>query len=505
MRLKTHYLYYLFYPRSWIIILLLICSSVLVAQEQTPPEEFPIGSGIGIENRTDPTYHQIYDQSGLDRIEQEARQTTSQFLTGYNLGAVNMRGIEDYIYHYSSSYYSKWEAEVDADTPYIGVKHKYGQLAQWKNTDTLCWSSLGMTEAGDSLVYGPHYHQEKWYRRWLYVVDSNMTNKYDVRFIPRYNMALDVTDSTLQPNEEICRITVIVRHAPVIDGHWDGYTVVDDTLKGPLTLYALDFQPYGQFKNIYFSNNPDERWYRYPPEFQSPLDDKMNYPAPPCTVWVDNNGNNGAEFRIEWLGNTKCDLYIDNLEVYDDFGWKEFIEHPEETAYNIKHYAEQYADSFSTWNINLANWMGCDEPSSIDSYTPLRIVDSILASIGAPRLMVHFYPQWYITVNADSQLARYYKTAKPERINLGIYSCLEWWPVIRGYDFEWLRFNFQRASALDPDFWFNAQTFSYQRPDSSWCTWRKPEPPELKSTVMLALAHGAKGIIFGTNLVYKQK
>ena len=447
MKPNNHHLYYLFYPgglaspgiwrsvsvllrksravllqrSGWIFFTLLVFSATAIAQEQTTGE-FPIGSGIGIENRTDPTYHQIYDQSGLTRIEQEARQTTSQFLTGYNLGAINMRGIEDYIYHYSSSYYSKWEAETDTVAPYIGAKHKYGQLAQWKNTDTLCWSTIGMTESGDSLVYGPHYHQEKWYRRWLYV-DPNMTDKYDVRYIPRYNMALDVTDPSLQNNEEICRITVVVRHAPVIDGHWDGHTVVDDTLKGPLTLYASDFQPYGQFKSIYFSNIPDQRWYQYPEAFQSPLDDKMNYPAPPCTVWVDNNGNNGVEFRVEWLGNTKCDLYIDNIEVYDDFGWREFIEDPSGTADQIKHYAEEYADSFSTWNINLANWMGCDEPSSIDSYTPLRIVDSLLNDIDAPRLLCVFNPYWTWNnrINGDTLLYQYYRMARSEKLIIDFY------------------------------------------------------------------------------------
>ncbi|MGB5288602.1 MAG: hypothetical protein WBN42_08910, partial [Ignavibacteriaceae bacterium] len=361
---------------------------------------------------------------------------------------------------------------------------------------TLCWSTEELEVAGDSLIYGPHYHQEKWYRRWLYD-DPNMSDKYDVRFIARYNMALVVNDPSLQLNEEICRITVTVRHAPVINGHWDGVTVVDDTLKETKTLYASDFQPYGQFKSIYFSDTLSQRWYKYPPEFQSPLDDKMNYPAPPCTVWVDNNGNNGVEFRVEWLGNTKCDLYIDNIEVYDDFGWKDYIEEPFITTQNIIKYAQDYADSFSTWNINLANWMGCDEPSSIDSYTPLRIVDSILASIDAPRLMVHFYPQWYITVNADSQLARYYRMAKPDILNIHFFPFNSWSPTPTFFEWDVFRQQLEISASLtgDKGFWYKAQNFGYEIP-GGWLTYRRPTPEEHKAEIMLALAHGVKGLIF---------
>ena len=447
MKQKLRFLNFLFCAGSKAILALLVFSVTAIAQEQTTTE-FPIGSGIDYQNRTDQTYHELYDQSGLHRIEHLARQTTSQFLTGYDLGAINMNGIEDYIYHYSTSYYSKWEAEEDIEVPYIGAKHKYGQWAQWKSTDTLCWSTVGMTEAGDSLVFGPHYHQEKWYRRWLYNDPSNMNGIYDVRYIPRYNMALEVTNPTLQANEEICRITVVVRHAPVVNGVWDSLTVVDDTLKGPLTLHASDFQPYGQFKSIYFSETLNQRWYKYPEAFQSTLDDKLNYPTSPDTVWVDNNGNNGVEFRVEWLGNTKCDLYIDNIEVYDDFGWREFIEYPDQTAGFIKQYAQEYADSFATWNINLTNWMGCDEPSSIDSYTPLRIVDSLLKDIGEPRLMVHFYPQWYITVNADSQLARYYRMAQPDILNIHFFPFNSWSPTPTFFEWDVFRQQLEISASL---------------------------------------------------------
>jgi hypothetical protein len=40
------------------------------------------------------------------------------------------------------------------------------------------------------------------------------------------------------------------------------------------------------------------------------------------------------------------------------------------------------------------------------------------------------------------------------------------------------------------------QGFGFRLPNNNWCIWRKPEPTELSATIMLALAHGSKGIMF---------
>ncbi len=111
--------------------------------------------------------------------------------------------------------------------------------------------------------------------------------------------------------------------------------------------------------------------------------------------------------------------------------------------------------------------------------------------------MIHFDPSWWhdFKINGEDEIAVFDSIAKPSKILLGIYPCSPNWPAIRKQDFDWLTFNFQRTSAHDSSFWFKPQTFGY-RLDNDWCVWRKPDPPELISIVMLALAHGAKGIIF---------
>ncbi|MGB5529756.1 MAG: hypothetical protein WBQ32_07290, partial [Ignavibacteriaceae bacterium] len=72
MKQMLRFLNILFLPRGQIIICLLLFSAPAAAQESTP-EEFPIGSTFGIENRTEQTYHQIYNETGFNRIEQDAR------------------------------------------------------------------------------------------------------------------------------------------------------------------------------------------------------------------------------------------------------------------------------------------------------------------------------------------------------------------------------------------------------------------------------------------------
>lgn len=403
-----------------IVILLLLSSSITIAQE-TPPTEFPIGSMISSDNVANPLVHLTYDSTGMNLISEEASDITRPYLANYNVHALNMDSSADYIYHYSTAYYSKWQAVRDTVAPYIGFKHKdsLGNLIGSPATylGIPCWSSEGLSEPHDSLLYGPHYHQEKWYRRWLYNDPLNMAGIYDVRYIPRYRMALKITDPTIDPNEDVCRIYVMVRHAPEINGHWNGL-VYYDPLKSQRTLKVSDFQTYGQFKYIYFSDTPSERWYRYPKSFQSPGEYyKLRSPgiSDADTVWVDINGNNGVEFRVEWLrSDAKCTLYVDYVEVYDDFGWKYFIEDPIAAAQNII----DYADSFKTlgWS-NIKYWSGTDEPYSIDRYTPIRVVDSLIKIVNpnAP-MMISFNPSWSWDhkINGEDEMLQFYNRAIPK-------------------------------------------------------------------------------------------
>jgi hypothetical protein len=506
MKYKTHHLYYLFYPRGlvslrrsgWTIIALLLINSTTLAQEQTPPlGEFPIGSTFGSGNRTTQVLYDSYAETGMNMMEQYAADSTRLYIEDYNLNALNMDKEQDWIYHYSSSYYSKWQAEEDQDTPYVGVKHKYGSYANYiiNGNSIPCWSSIGMTLPRDSLLFGPHYHQEKWYRRWLYADKDpiKMNGIYDVRYIPRYRMALDITDTNIGLTEDVCRLLVIVRHGRKING--GGVIVRDDTLKVSRIFKVSDFPANGQFD--YFYLDDDTTWYRYPEEYQTPGDYyKLQNPPENDIVWEDIYGNNGVEFRVEWLrSDAKCTLYVDYVEVYDDFGWRQYIDNPELVADQIT----SYADSFKTmgWS-NIKYWVGSDEPFTIDAYIPLRIVDSLLRDSGAPPLLVHLYPYWNVEINEDTQLVRYYKTAKPDPLNIHFFPFLAGYSSARYEDWEAFRKQLQISYTLTKEkgFWYKAQNFGLDIGNGQWKVWRQPDSSEHKAEIMLALAHGVKGLTF---------
>jgi hypothetical protein len=56
-----------------------------------------------------------------------------------------------------------------------------------------------------------------------------------------------------------------------------------------------------------------------------------------------------------------------------------------------------------------------DEPYTIDSYMPIHIVDSLIRSVQAPPLVVHFDPSWWHTlnINGEDEIEMFYNIAVP--------------------------------------------------------------------------------------------
>lgn len=488
-------LYYLFYPLNWIIITLLLFSATGLAQE-TPSgqDKFYIGTEFQNETIENPSWYDLFYQSGMNLISQRAdEQYTKQYLEGYNVLACNVQHKEDWIAYYTTCYYSKWEAEIDAEPDRVGFKHRdnngnlIGSPAIYPPvTGRQCWSSIGLSEPRDSLMYGPLYRQDKRYKRGLYY---NQNLKDSVYYIPRFIMALD-NHGNATPDKDVCKIKVVFRYKNEVTGHHDYTFPLERTLK------VSDFDASGAFDDFYLHPDPRFATYCYPEQFWLPKNIE-NFPDAPSSIgYIDDESYTGIQYWVEWLGNDDLyTLYIDYVEVYDRDGWKEYIDDPGYVDTLITNYAEDYP--IQDWP-NLKYWLGVDEPYSIDCYEPIRVVDEIVRSVSPNTpVIVPFNPSWnwdQSRINGEDEISMFYNIANPSKITLSINPSLDGWPEI--HTFEWLRYNFQRTSALDPDFWFNAQTLGYKRSDGTWCVWRKPEPEELRAMVMLALAHGAKGIIF---------
>jgi parallel beta-helix repeat protein len=473
--------------------LLPLFDSIAFAQESTPSEEFPVATEFGNQTITNTIFYDPFYESGMNTISQRADyETTQQYIENYSVLAANTQNRSDWIHHYTTGYYSKWEAEINAELDRVGMKHRdslgnlIGNSATWNGR--LCWSSVGLPNHRDSLVYGPHYRQDKRYKRWLY----EWNQKDSVKYVPRFHMALD-NSYRVNSNENVCKIKVIFRYKDndAIGAHHD-IPFIERTLK------VGDFDTLGNFDDFYLHPNPDFGWYMYPDEFWLPKNIDLLSDTPSSIPYIDWESYTGIQFCVDWLRDDNlCTLYIDYIEVYDNDGWNVFIDDPDGTATLIKNYADSF--NVSSWS-NIKYWLGVDEPYSIDCYTPIHIVDSLIQTVNPNSpLIVPFNPTWWHTlnVNGEDEIAMFYNIAKPKRITLSVNPCSDWNDILSFNEIDWLRFNLQRTSALDSNFWFNAQAHGrWDIQNQKWATWRKPTPEELRSMVMLALSHGAKGINF---------
>jgi hypothetical protein len=263
-------------------------------------------------------------------------------------------------------------------------------------------------------------------------------------------MALDYDPELVDTSEEVCRITARVRHAVWVNNVYTGY-VQNDTLGGTITIKISDFPSDGSFEE--FTTKRYSYLPKYPEKF---TESKLETPAAAETTYTDIDAENGIEFLVEWLrDDTLCTLYVDYVEVYDMDGWNDFIDRPEETADLIKNYAQSY----SGWS-NIINWYAHDEPNSIDAYIPMHVVDSLVRNAGGAPLITEIYPNYRVLVNGDSQLVRYYNTAKPQTLMIDFYPVSKDFYPIRPFDLEATRNQFQISHSLQPGGWYIAQGFS---------------------------------------------
>lgn len=494
MKLLIHFTNVLFRARGKIIITLLLFSAIAIAQE-LPPQEFIFGGTWNWNERHNEPFYDTFKQSGMNYLTQYADDSSHGLLQGLNFSAYNSMYPYEWIYYYSTAYYSKWEAEENQqDTLKVGFKH----IDKWGNTigspatflGRQCWSTEGLSESHDSLIYGPHYHQEKVYKRWYSGQPDSL--RWNVRYTPRFSMALHLNDENIDPEEVVCKLYVRESYRYQIDGQ-----VVCCTIHWPLkeiTLKVSDFAPYDTFKVFYLHTNPDSVWYKYPEEFQDPHDgsNKRENLQTQDILYFDRWGGQGVQFCVDWLRNdTKCNLYIDYVEVYDNDGGQDFADDPERVDSLVRTYAQQFPQS--EWS-NMKYWGGPDEPSSIDDYVPMKTVDAILESIDAPRLISTFYPWWEVEVNGDTQLVRYYNTVHPKKLMIDFFPFLDFRVPASFADFDNTREMFQICHTLDPDFYYQAAAFGY-KVGGEWSVWRYPDTSEYKAQIMLALAHGVGGIV----------
>ena len=480
---------FLFRPPGLLIIFLLLFSASAIAQEQTPPpDEFQIGAKIGDKpTKAEQTFNS-YQECGFNAIWWDSYSDSKPYLDefGGTLLADNGRSRYDYVSHYATGYYSIWEAEQNqTESGRVGVKHKWGETATWKGAQ--CWSTLGLSSPKDSVIYGPHYRQDKRYKRWLY--DEPGWSRYNLDFNVRYRMALSKS-SGIPDDEEVCRIMVVYRYAEVYPNQTWNYGQDTFLVK---TLRVQDFPEGGEFAHISFDST-----YRYPEKFWIPeLYDrdymyKLELPPADTITYNDTEAGLGIQFWLDWLrSDNLCTLYVDNIEVYDNDGWNDYLLDPDEIAGLIGN----YADSISNKYDYLKYFYAHDEPYTIDAFIPYHTVEQIVMGETDIPLITEFYPYWTHDgkINGEDFLQQWYDIGQPEKLMIDFYPFSPDYPF-RFTDAEELRKRFQKCSELQPKFWYSAQASGFWI-DGNWKVWRMPTSEEFNASVMLGLAHGISGVI----------
>lgn len=450
-------------------IYLLMMVLAIVIKSQTV---FPVGGFIGHpEHRDSQAIYDSITALGFNTVVQYANPNNRTYLENFNLFAHNEDNANEKISYYARGYLKKWEAEENnLNTLSTGIHHKYGTTATYLGRS--CWKATG-SSARDSLVYGPSYRQDKRYR--LEYMKSHPLN-YKVKFI------LGLAPLELEEDVPICRLSVIYRYREILNG-----TITEKADTFAVKEVMASQLSFNTFNEITLN-------YSYPAQYTDKLYSQiqnMNGPVTNPPVYDDEYPGMGITFQVDWFG--IGEFYVDYIQVYDQVIGVKFVNSIDTVTNEIN----TYNDSFptSTWT-NLTRWYAADEPQTIDQFEPMRLVDSILRGASDRGLITTLMPTWDGERNGDRTIPKFVQFVNPQPLMIDFYPY--WVNKTNEFGLELLRNRLVEADSSQKDFWYVGQGFGEldSATRTTYLHWRKPSPSELNASVMLALAHGIKGLMF---------
>jgi hypothetical protein len=210
----------------------------------------------------------------------------------------------------------------------------------------------------------------------------------------------------------------------------------------------------------------------------------------------DTKGTYGINIVVDYFGQRK--IYIDYIEIYDTEIGAKIRNNPKQVEKEILSFVNRQ----STLK-NVRYYYGLDEPQSLDNYYPFEFVNNVLKKNEKAPLITTFYPYWTGTMNGDDTFERFLSIAKPDQLMFYYYPVLKKrWPASNSSKgsyplIDTFRKLLHQSHQQNPDFFAMVQCHAFQEKSISDNLWlRQPSPEELNAQVMLALAHGAKGIFF---------
>lgn len=419
---------------SFTLIVILILS-VIRLNGQT---EFPLG--VYIDERNDESIFEKAGNMGANYLHAYSHIDNFNRLKDYKLLATKEDSEEDYPFFYARGMYSKWESERDQEnTLATGIKHNGGEAVTYNGAG--CWTN-GNSQPGPiyNLVYGPDYRQDKKYR-------LSYDNNRIVNYIVKFRIAYNPDQWIPMPNDPVCRISVNYRYIILVNG--DSVDSGEETFTDAI-LKVSDF-PTNGFHEFMLS-------YSYP---QIYIDgNTVSYHksgiAPPDTAYDDGYPGKGIQFNVDWLGSGN--IYVDYIEVYDNYIWGDNFMLGNEIKNQSVDNIIDYADSYSSWDF-LSYWYTTDEPQTIDYYTPIRTVDSILRNYTnlGKGIITAFDPSWNGRLNGDNKIQKYVDLVNPQQLMIDYYPFYIDKNDPQGL--ELLRGRLEEAHNAQKDFWYTGQSF----------------------------------------------
>ena len=455
----------------------LLFTSVTTAQIQQCENKFIYGVYLDMVDSTNQAVYDSVDNLKMNTVVQYANFNDSNqwgYLSKYTvIASRSVDSTTDFVNYYSSGYYTKWEAEDVTSNSGTGFRANYGGSTVYDNRN--CWTTGSETShSGELMLHGPYYRQDKKYKL-LYLQDSI---NYEVHFeIAKTNL---IPLNPL-PEDSICRIAVV-------------FTYLDD--KGDsisLTLSSRTFYDSSFSSDEFHSFSLN---YNYPQDFRQTIEKTTFMGSENPLSFNDTKNGTGIEFQVTWYG--KRQIFIDFFEVYDGKIGSRIAGNEQDVKNNVKQFVDSYS---SPWNIKY--FFTISEPQTIDHYTPMKIVEEALREKGKIGIS-EFYPQWSGMRNGDWTIEKYKNMINPQRMNVEFISYgIEPQPVIENNQ---QHARLQEAWETDNDFWYEAMIGTpYHEKWTEPCFLRYPTNAEMNYSLMMALAHGAKGVLVWKLIVSNDK
>ena len=445
----------------------------------------PTADAVGLYKENDDTAlipytgSEVPNTSNLARLSQfqgvltANNKATTKIVRPFQISSNTVISNFDWVHYLSSAYHTKFDATLNymnsSPDSLIILWHNFGSLTTYENKSY--WSSQGGASNPDSLmVVGPSYWMETRYRGSAVPGFGNDIVEYEVKF----NLLLRYPYNSGEANPEVCQLFIYGKYL--------------DELTDPATLKDTIFEMRKLRRSTF--NEPDSLILLFNLGGFRESMGRADQSIKKVLQTVD--------FRVKVLDDT-TDILIDYIECYDTRIWKKYFASQYGPTWRRDH-IETYIGTFNS-NSNFANKfkyiLSVDEPHSIDSYDAIRKVKEDLDSLrvsntNIPRLHTHFYPGW----NGIRERNKYYtienwiKKAKPDPfVFYYIFQTDDTPPVAM----DVMRNLMHQASLYNANNPFHFVINVWNEPD--W-EWRHPRPWELRGGVMLALAHGSRGIFY---------